>query len=126
MTALFDRIKPANKFRITKGQIAKFLGIAPCAIAKVECWVYVLFVHRKDKGGQFISYRQLEQWPNAIAAQIQKCTTLQQLKFLWSAICRDRKKHAKQYENSVVEFLQKIWANHQRVIYAIAPIKNAV
>ncbi|MDP8966898.1 MAG: hypothetical protein M3O33_23505, partial [Cyanobacteriota bacterium] len=75
MTILFRHIKPAQKFRITKRQIARFLKIRESLIVKVESWSYVLFVHRKDKGGQFISFRQIEQWKNAIACQLQKCTT---------------------------------------------------
>ncbi len=80
MTILFRRIKPAQKFRITKRKIAKFLRIPESLIVKVESWSYVLFVHRQDKGGQFISYRQLEQWKNAVACQLQKCSTQEQLR----------------------------------------------
>ena len=55
MTILFRRINPAQNFRITKRQIAKFLRIPESLIVKIESWLYVLFVHRLDKGGQFIS-----------------------------------------------------------------------
>lgn len=109
-TVLFRRIEPAKKFRITKRQIAKFLGIAESLIAEVERWPYVLYIHRRDRGGQFISYRQLEHWKNAIASHIQQCFTLQQLQHLWSVISRDSRKHSKQYDDSIVSFLQKIWA----------------
>jgi hypothetical protein len=111
MTALFHRINPAQKFHITKHQIAKFLRIPSSQIVKIESWLYVIFVHRLDKGGQFISYRQMEQWKNAIACQLQKCTTKQQLQHLWNAIERDRTKHNQQYPDSVLPFLKKIWAN---------------
>jgi hypothetical protein len=119
MTALFRRINPAQKFRLTKHQIAKFLRIPESLIVKIESWVYIIFVHRLDKGGQFISYRQMEQWKNAIACQLQKCSTDQQLQHLWNAIERDseallrsadRTKHKKQYANSVLPFLKEIWA----------------
>lgn len=113
MTALFRRLEPANKFRITKKQIAKFLGIAESIIIKFECWPFVLFVHRKDRGGQFISYRVLEHWKNAIASQFQKCSTLQQLNHLWSTIKNDRQHHPKQYEDFVLSFLHKIWQECQ-------------
>ncbi len=109
MTALFRRVDPAKKFRITKGQIARFLGIAESIIVKFQCWPFVLFVHRKDKGGEFISYRVLEHWKNAIASQLQQCSKLKQLNHLWSTIKNDRKKHRKQYEDSVFSFLHKIW-----------------
>ncbi len=109
MTILFRRIKPAQKFHITKRQIAKFLRIPESLIVKVESWLYVLFVNRTDKGGQFISYRQMEQWKNAIACQIQKCSTWQQLEHLWNAIVHDHTKHNCQYDNSVFPFVEKIW-----------------
>ncbi len=108
MTSLFNRIKPAQKFRITKRQIAKFLRIPESLIVKVESWLYVLFVHRTDKGGQFISYRQMEQWKNAVACQLQKCSTTEQLQHLWNAIKFDHTQHNKQYIASVLPFLEKI------------------
>ena len=52
MTTLFRRINSAQKFRITKHQIAKFLRIPESLIVKIESWLYVIFVHRLDKGGQ--------------------------------------------------------------------------
>ncbi len=113
MTTLFDRIQPAAKFRITTCQIAKFLGIAEWLIKDIQRWRYVLFVHRGDKGGQFISYRKLEQWKNAVASHIQKCETLQQLNFLKAAIARDSKKYGKQYDDGVKLFLYQIWQKCQ-------------
>jgi len=109
MTTLFRRINPAQNFRITKHQIAKLLRIPESLIVKIQSWLYVIFIHRLDKGGQFISYRQMEQWKNAIACQLQKCSTRQQLQHLWNAIERDRTKHNSQYVNSVLPFLKKIW-----------------
>jgi hypothetical protein len=113
MTALFNRIQPAVKFRITKGQIAKFLGIAESLIKNIQLWRYVLFVHRGDRGGQFISYRQLEHWKHAIASQLQKCETLQQLNFFQSAISRDSRKFGKQYDEGIKLFLDQIWQKCQ-------------
>ena len=109
MTALFRRIQPPQKFRLTKHQIAKFLRIPESLIVKVESWLYILFVHRLDKGGQFISYRQMEQWKNAVACQLQKCSTRQQLEHLWNDILVDHTKHNSQYVASVLPFLEKIW-----------------
>ncbi len=109
MTALFRRIKPAQNFRITKRQVAKLLNIPASLIVKVESWLYVIFVHRLDKGGQFISYRQMEQWKNAIACHLQKCSTNQQLHSLWNAIKYDQTKHRKQYTDSILPFLKIIW-----------------
>lgn len=109
MTTLFRRIQPAQKFRITKRQVAKFLGIPESRILKVESWLYVLFVHRTDKGGQFISYRQMEQWKNAVACHLQKCSTSSELEHLWNAITFDHTQHNKQYADFVLPFLEKIW-----------------
>ena len=67
MTILFRRIKPYT-FPITLDLIAKFLHIPKSLIVRAECWAYVLFVHRRDKGGQFISYRKLAMWLKAIAS----------------------------------------------------------
>ena len=118
MTALFRRINPAQKFRITKRQIAQFLGISKSLIVKVESWLYVLFVHRLDKGGQFISYRQMEQWKNAVACHLQKCSTWEQLEHLWNAVKFDHTKHPKQYVASVLPFLDKI---RLKCLEAISP-----
>jgi hypothetical protein len=79
-------------------------------IVKIQSWLYVIFVHRLDKGGQFISYRQMEHWKNAIACQLQKCSTQQQLQHLWNAIEHDHTKHNSQYGDSVLPFLKNIWA----------------
>lgn len=83
MTTLFRRLQPAKKFRITVGEIAKLLKIPKHLIVRIEYWAYVVFVHRLDQGGQFISYRQLQQWQNAVACQIQNCSTWQQIRQLW-------------------------------------------
>jgi hypothetical protein len=85
------------------------LRIPESLIVKIESWLYVIFVHRLDKGGQFISYRQMEQWKNAIACQLQKSSTQQQLQHLWNEIERDHTKHNSQYADSVLPFLKKIW-----------------
>jgi hypothetical protein len=114
---LFRRLQPTQKFRISIGAIAKhavrliaqLLKIPKHLILRVECWAYVVFVHRRDKGGQFISYRQLRQWRNAVACQIQNCSTCQQLRSLWLAIEEDYKKHSKQYDDEHYPFLCKIW-----------------
>ena len=116
MTALFRRIQPAQKFRSTKSQIAKLLRIPESLIVKIESWLYVVFVHRLDKGGQFISYRQIQQWRNAVACQLQKCLTWEQLEHLWTAIKFDHTKHKNQYLTSVLPFLEKIRLKCQKAI----------
>jgi hypothetical protein len=78
-------------------------------ILRIECWGYVIFVHRLDKGRQFISYRRLQHWLNAVAYPIQNCSTCQQLRSLWLAIEEDCKKHKNQYNTKSQPFLDQIW-----------------
>ncbi|HEY9743778.1 MAG TPA: hypothetical protein V6C90_25100 [Coleofasciculaceae cyanobacterium] len=111
MTPLFRRLQPRQKFRITIGAIAQLLKIPKYLMVRIECWAYVIFVHRTDRGGQFISYRQLRQWQNAVACQIQNCSTWQQLRSLWLAIEEDRQKHNNQYDEHY-PFLCQIWTKH--------------
>src|SRR3569832_197538 len=116
MTILFLIINPAQKFRITKRQIAKLLRIPESLKVKIEFWLYVMFVHRKDKGGQFISYRKLVQLKNAVACQLQKCSTCEQRQHLWNAIKFDHTKHNNQYDVSVLPFLENICLKCQEAI----------
>jgi len=76
-----------------------------------------IFVHRCDKGGQFISYRKLQQWQNAAACQIQNCSTWQQLRSLWLAIEDDCKNYNKQYDNEHHPFLCKIWTKRWNTLW---------
>ena len=112
MSTMFRRLQPAQKFRISVSCIAKLLKIPKHLILRLECWAYVLFVHRGDKGGQFISYRQLQQWKNAVACKIQNCSSWEQLRVLWLAIEKDLEKHTKQYDDGYYPFLCKIWMKH--------------
>ncbi|NEO31029.1 MAG: hypothetical protein F6K36_11480 [Symploca sp. SIO3C6] len=117
MTSLFNRLQPAQKLRISTKAIAQLLKIPQHLIVRVECWQYVVFVHRRDRGGQFISYRQLQQWLNATAYQIQNCTTWQQLRQLWQAIEVDYNKYNKQYQDQSYQFLSKIWTKRWQMLW---------
>jgi hypothetical protein len=117
MTPLFRRLQPRQKFRITISAIAQLLKIPKHLIVRIECWAYVLFIHRQDKGGQFISYRKLQQWQNAVACQIQNCSTWQQLRSLWQVIEGDRKKHKTQYNDEHHSFLDKIWTKRWDILW---------
>ncbi len=55
MTTLFRRLQSRQKFRITINGIAQLLKIPKHLIVRIECWAYIIFVHRTDKGGQFLS-----------------------------------------------------------------------
>ena len=111
---IFARIQPQKTFHITIKNVAKLLGIPPKVIVRIEKWPYVLFVHRRDIGGQFISYRRLKNWQNAIAMKIQTCNKHKKLLALWVSIILDRKKYAKQYEDIYHTFVNKIF--HQQWI----------
>jgi hypothetical protein len=126
MTTLFRRIQPAKKFRISvyaialrapAKLIARLLKIAKHLIVRIEFWAYVVFVHRRDVGGQFISYRKLQQWLNAVAYQIQNCSTWQELRQLWLAIEQDCKKHFNQYNDKQQEFWCKIWTKRWDILW---------
>lgn len=112
MTRLFRRLQPRQKLRITKADIAKLLKIPKHLIVRFECWAYIVFIHRTDKGGQFLSYRQLQQWQNAVAHQIQNCFNWQQLQQLWQEIEADINKHITQYDDNHPLFLDKICKKH--------------
>ncbi len=106
MTILFRRIKPF-KFRITFDLIAKFLGIPQSQIVRAECWRYILFVHRRDRGGQFISYRKLVLWIQAIASLIQTCTTLEDLWQMGLWVRQECQKF--DYDQRIIDYLRRIW-----------------
>jgi cytochrome P450 len=110
MTILFRRIKPCT-FPITIDLIAKFLGIPKSMIVRIERWAYVLFVHRCDKGGQFISYRKLAMWIEAIASLIQKSSTLDDLWQVGLWIKQECEKF--EYTKPVLEYLRSVWAKHR-------------
>jgi hypothetical protein len=121
MTTLFRRLQPAKKFRITIGAIARLLKIPKHLIVRVECWTYIIFVHRLDQGGHFISYRRLQHWLNAIACQIQNCSTCQQLRQLWLAIEQDWTKYKKQYSDKSYPFLSQIWTKCWDELFTLSP-----
>ena len=116
MTALFRRIQPSTKLRITVRSIAQMLKIRQNLIKRVESWANVVFVHRLDKGGQFISYRRLEEWQNAIGHQIQTCPTLRELSQLKTSIQRDTRKFKKQYLPKTLDFLIQMCIERQDIL----------
>ena len=106
---LFHRIQPQKTFHITIKNVAKLLGIPPKIIVRIEKWPYVLFVHRRDIGGQFISYRKLKNWQNAVAIKIKTCYKKHKLDNLWLTIQNDSKKYAKQYQQAYHDFVEQVW-----------------
>lgn len=124
MNILFRRLQPAQKFRISIYAISKLLKISKHLILRVECWAYIVFVHRQDQGGQFISYRRLQQWQNAVAFQIQTCPNCQHLRKLWLAIEEDYKKYNKQYDERHYPFVCKIWIKYWDTLWNAAKLTN--
>lgn len=113
MTALFRRIQPSKKLRITVRSIAQLLKISQNQIKRVESWAFVVFVHRRDRGGQFISYRRLEEGQNAIAHHIQTCPTLEELSQLKTSIQYDSRKFKKQCLPKTLDFLVQMCIERQ-------------
>lgn len=120
MTSLCRRLQPAQKFRITLTCIAQLLKIPKHLIVRIECWAYVIFVHRTDKGGQFLSYRQLRQWLNAIACHIQNCSSGHKLRQLWNEIEADRIQHHKQYDSKSHLFLSEIYSQKKTFVKSLS------
>jgi len=97
--------------------IAQLLKIPQHLIVGVECWAYVVFVHRRNVGGQFLSDRKLRPWQNAVACQIQNCSTWQQLRQVWLVLDRDYNNHKKQYGEESYSFLCQFWAKHWDLLW---------
>ncbi len=115
MTPLFRRIQPSKKLRITARSIAQFLKMSQNLIKRVESWAYMVFVHHQG-GGQFLSYRKLEEWQNAISHQIQACPTLGQLSQLKTSIQYDSRKFKKQYPPKTLDFLIEMCIERQDIL----------
>ncbi len=120
MTPIFRRIQPSKKLRITVRSIAQMLKISQNLIKRIESWANVVFVHRLDKGGQFISYRKLQEWQNALAKpskrighQIQNCPTVCELSKLATSIRHDTRKFKKQYCQQTLDFLNQMCIERQ-------------
>jgi hypothetical protein len=113
MTALFRRIQPSKKLRITVRSIAQLLKISQNLIKRVESWAFVVFVHHRDRGGLFVSYRRLEEWQNAIAHHIQTCPTLEELSQLQTSIHYDSRKFKKQSLPKTLDFLNQMCTERQ-------------
>lgn len=118
MTSLFRRIKPYT-FPITIDLIAKFLHIPKSTIVRAERWAYILFVHRRDKGGRFISYRQLKLWLEAVVCLIQKSATLEDFQQVGLWIKQECEKF--DYPQPVLEYLRGVWAKHRDYLKNLKP-----
>ncbi|MEG3933241.1 hypothetical protein QUA00_12745 [Microcoleus sp. T2B6] len=80
----------------------------------------MVFVHHRDRGGLFVSYRRLEEWQNAlakpskrIAHHIQTCPTLGELSQLKTSIHYDSRKFKKQFLPNTLDFLNQMCSDKQ-------------
>jgi hypothetical protein len=113
MSILFRRIRPAQRFHLTPRYIAHLLKIPLSAIVRIESWAYVLFVHRRDKGGQFVSYRQLNRWIRTIARMIQTSPTLEDLEQLELSLKQESVKFKERYPVIPLDYLRQLWAERR-------------
>ena len=121
MTALFRRIQP-SRFTITAKQVAQFLGIRQSLIVRVERWAYVLFVHRQDCGGQFISYRRFTAWIEAIAQLIQACSTLAELDDVGVWLYQELRRF--KYDEPQRQYLRQTWSQHRDLLLQVIPTQR--
>jgi hypothetical protein len=113
MRHLFAVINPRN-FRLSLTDIARFLGIPQKLILRFETWGFILFVHRSDRGGQFVSYRQLIFWIEACAQAIRSCADLKTLNWLGQVIKAECDRFV--YPAVVVDYWRQIWLRRRREI----------
>jgi hypothetical protein len=126
VTSLFRRIQPAQRFHLTPRYIAHILRIPLSAIARIERWAYVLFVHRRDKGGQFISYRQLNRWMRTIAHMIQTSPTLEDLKQLGLWIKQESEKFEDRYSPNGLNYLRQLWAQRRDELRSLPEVGDVI
>jgi hypothetical protein len=113
MISLFRRIQPAQQFHLNARHLAHVLKIRHLVIVRIEYWAYILFVHRHDKGGQFVSYRQLNLWMRKISRMIQTSPTLEYLQQLGLGIKQETEKFADRYSAKELDYLRQIWAERR-------------
>ncbi|MBD2104767.1 hypothetical protein [Leptolyngbya sp. FACHB-261] len=106
---------------ISVSSIARFLGIPEQMICRYEHWPHQLFVHRKDRGGQLVSYRVFAEWVEACAKTIQACADLRVLEWLGQVIRAECQRF--DYSEPVVEKWRQLWRQQHyqlRVTRALA------
>ncbi|MBD2100907.1 hypothetical protein H6F94_08455 [Leptolyngbya sp. FACHB-261] len=101
-----QRINP-RQFEISLSYLATYLGVTQDCILRFEQWANVLFVHRKDRGGQFISYRDLIHWLEACVQTIRTCPTHQALQELGQLLKAEIERFT--YATDTVAYLRRLW-----------------
>ncbi|MBD2102124.1 hypothetical protein [Leptolyngbya sp. FACHB-261] len=93
---------------ISLAQVAQFLGISPALICRIEHWAQILFVHRADRGGLFLSYRKFAAWVEACAQTIRVCTDLHLLEWLGEVIKAELQRF--QYPETTLNYWRQLWS----------------
>ncbi|MGB7440652.1 MAG: hypothetical protein WA919_06260 [Coleofasciculaceae cyanobacterium] len=93
--------------------IACFLKIPKSAIVRIERWNYVLFVHRRDRGGQFISCRVLAYWIRRVTRMIQICPNIEGLNQLKLSIKQEVVKFPDRYPSNLLNHWQELLAKQE-------------
>ncbi|MBD2100449.1 hypothetical protein [Leptolyngbya sp. FACHB-261] len=97
---------------LTLNKIAQYLGIPESTICRVEHWPHQLFVHRSDRGGQFVSYRAFAEWIEACAKSIQACANLHVLDWLGQIIKHECQRF--RYPEPIINYWRQLWLQRQR------------
>ncbi|WP_190802272.1 hypothetical protein [Leptolyngbya sp. FACHB-261] len=105
---------------LSLAQVAQFLGIPEHLICRIEHWPHQLFVHRQDRGGQFVSYRKFAAWVEACALSIRGCADLGVLDWLGQVIREECQRF--HYSETVVDYWRQLWRQqHYQLRLALQP-----
>ncbi|MBD2104745.1 hypothetical protein [Leptolyngbya sp. FACHB-261] len=106
---------------ISWSKIAQYLGIPDWMIYRIEHWPHQLFVHRANRGGQFLSYRVFSDWAEACAKTIQACADLRILTWLGQVIKQDCQRFT--YPQTTLDHWRTLWRqrHYQLRLQATAP-----
>lgn len=80
---------------------------------RIERWNYVLFVHRRDRGGQFISCRVLAYWIRRVTRMIQICPNIEGLNQLKLSIKQEVVKFPDRYPSNLLNHWQELLAKQE-------------
>lgn len=83
---------------------------------RIENWAYILFVHRRDRGGQFISYRRLAHWIRRITRRIELSTSLEDLLQVRGGIKQEAIQFEDRYYPAILSLWQQLLAKRQEEI----------
>ena len=102
-----------------KQEVAKFLGIDPSRIERIEFWAHQLWVVITGMRARLISYRILPSWIAQVVAAIRKVVNFEQLKQLGNLLRCETEKH--NYEPEAVQELREAYRQKQEELTEIKP-----